>query len=97
MTIDKKLEDGKLTMVIVGRIDTNTSPDLEAALELDGVTEIVFDFAGVEYISSAGLRVLMTAQKAMMACGGTMKVRSPNAMVRGVFEITGLGDIFNVE
>ena len=97
MTIDKKLEDGKLTMVIVGRIDTNTSPDLEAALELEGVKEIVFDFAGVEYISSAGLRVLMTAQKAMMACGGTMKVRSPNAMVRGVFEITGLGDIFNVE
>ena len=57
---------------------------------------MVFDFAGLEYISSAGLRVLMTAHKAMMACGGRMSVANPNAIVKGVFEITGMNGVFNV-
>ncbi len=96
MTIEKKLENGKLTLAPSGRLDTNTSPELEAALELEGVTEVVFDFAGVEYISSAGLRVLMTAQKAMMACGGTMCVANPNAMVKDVFDMTGMTGIFTI-
>ena len=67
------------------------------AMKLDGVTEVVFDFSGLEYISSAGLRVLMTAHKAMAASGGSMKILHPNAMVRGVFEITGLDSVFAVE
>ena len=67
MQIEKRLDDGRLTLKVVGRLDTNTSPDLEAELAQDGVREIVFDFSGLEYISSAGLRVLMSAQKAMMA------------------------------
>ena len=96
MTIDKELKDGKLTLKVDGRLDTNTSPELEAALKLDGVKEIVFDFAGLEYISSAGLRILLTAQKAMMASGGTMTVASPNDSVKGVFEITGCSDIFTI-
>ena len=97
MDIDIKNEEGRLTLKVVGRLDTNTSPDLEAEMKLDGVTEVVFDFSALEYISSAGLRVLMAAQKAMMSAGGSMKILHPNAMVRGVFEITGLDSVFAVE
>ena len=97
LQIEKKLEGEKLTLNVVGRLDTNTTPDLEAALKLDGVKEVAFDFAELQYISSAGLRILMTAHKAMAAAGGTMKVLHPNAMVRGVFEITGLSSVFVIE
>ena len=96
MTIDKKLENAKLTLALSGRLDTNTSPDLEAALKLDGVDELVFDFGGVEYIASSGLRVLLSAQKAMSAKGGRMLVAHPNGMVRGVFEVTGLDAVFEI-
>ena len=96
MQIAKKIEGAKLTLAVEGRLDTNTAPDLEAELKLDGVKEIAFDLAGLEYISSAGLRVLMTAQKAMMACGGAMTISSPNAMVRDVFDMTGMSGIFTI-
>lgn len=97
MNIDRKLDNGCLTLKVEGRLDTNTSPELEEQLKLDGVTAIVFDFAGLEYISSAGLRVLMTAYKAMSACGGKMSVVNPNAVVKGVFDITGISSVFNTE
>ena len=97
MQINKSLENGKLTVAVVGRLDTNTSPELQAEMVFDGVNEIVFDLSGLEYLSSAGLRVLLTAQKAMMACGGKMVVSNPNAMVKGVFDITGCSDIFTIE
>lgn len=96
MEIGKELNNGCLTLKVEGRLDTNTSPELEAEMKLDGVTEVVFDFSNLEYISSAGLRLLMTAQKAMMACGGRMKVAHPNAMVRGVFDMTGMSSIFTI-
>ena len=96
MTIDRKTEGGTLTIAVAGRLDTNTAPELEAELKLDGVKEVGFDFAALEYISSAGLRVLMTAHKTLAAAGGAVKVLHPNAMVRGVLEMTGLGDIFMV-
>ena len=96
MQIEKRLDDGALTLKVMGRLDTNTSQDLEAALALDGVREVVFDFAGLEYISSAGLRVLMMAQKAMMSCGGKMSVASPNDTVKGIFDITGMSSIFTI-
>ncbi len=96
MEIGKELNNGCLTLKVEGRLDTNTSPELEAEMKLDGVTEVVFDFSNLEYISSAGLRLLMTAQKAMMACGGQMKVAHPNAMVRGVFDMTGMSSIFTI-
>lgn len=96
MQIEKRLDDGVLTLKVLGRLDTNTSPDLEAELAFDGVREVVFDFSALEYISSAGLRILMTAQKAMMACGGKMSVRNPNDIVKGVFEITGMDGVFNI-
>ena len=94
MNIDKDLDNGCLTVKVGGRLDTNTSPELEGELKLEGVNEIIFDFSGLEYISSAGLRVLMATHKAMASCGGTMKILHPNAMVRGVFEITGLDAVF---
>lgn len=96
MNINKKLDDGCLTLKVEGRLDTNTSPELEAELELDGVKEVVFDFGGLEYISSAGLRVLMMAHRAMAACGGRMTVVNPNSIVKGVFDMTGMSDVFNV-
>ena len=96
MTIDKKLDNGKLTLAVAGRLDTNTSPELEAAVKLDGVEELVFDFAGLEYIASSGLRILLGAQKTMSAKGGKMLVANPNEMVRGVFEVTGLDGIFEI-
>jgi len=96
MQIEKRLDDGILVLKVIGRLDTNTSPDLEASLVLDGVSGVVFDFSGLEYISSAGLRILMTAQKAMTACGGKMSVLNPNGIVKGVFDITGMSSVFNV-
>ena len=96
MQIEKRLDDGVLTLKVLGRLDTNTSPDLEAELAFDGVREVVFDFSALEYISSAGLRILMTAQKAMMACGGKMSVASPNDTVKGIFDITGMSSIFTI-
>ena len=94
MNIEKKLENGVLTLAVGGRLDTNTSPELEAAVATEGVREIVFDFAGLEYISSAGLRVLMGAQKALAAFGGKVTVVNPNAMVKSVLDITGFSAIF---
>ena len=96
MNIDKKLEDGHLTLKVEGRLDTNSSPELEVELKLDGVKEVVFDFCGLEYISSAGLRVLMMAHKAMVGCGGRMKVVNPNTIVKGVFDMTGMSGVFDV-
>ena len=94
MNIEKKLENGALTLAVGGRLDTNTSPELEAEVTTEGVREIVFDFAALEYISSAGLRVLMGAQKALAATGGKARVVNPNAMVKGVLDITGFSAIF---
>lgn len=96
MTINKELSGGKLTLKVGGRLDTNTSPELEAALKLDGVTEVVFNFSELEYISSAGLRVLMTVQKTMISVGGKLTVASPNEMVRGVLDMTGLSNVFEI-
>ena len=96
MTIEKRLENGCLTLVVGGRLDTNTAPELESELKLDGVKEVVFDFGGLEYISSAGLRVLLTAKKALMGSGGKMSVVNANETVRGVFEITGCSELFGL-
>ena len=96
MQIDKKIEGSRLSLALTGRLDTNTSPLLDAELKLDGIDEVEFDLAKLEYLSSAGLRVLLGAQKAMMACGGKMTVAHPNATVKGVFDITGCSGIFTI-
>ena len=97
MNIDKKQDGGCLTVKLEGRLDTNTSPELEAELNFEGLKEVVFDFSGLEYISSAGLRVLMSTHKAMAEVSGSMKILHPNAMVCGVFGITGLDTVFTIE
>ena len=92
MQINKNTEGTKLTLAPIGRVDTITSPELEAAVVLDGVEELVFDLAQVDYISSAGLRVLLSAQKKM--AGKSMKIVNSKPAVKEVFDITGFSDIF---
>ena len=87
-----------LEVSLIGRLDTTTAPQLEAKLkdELDGVTELYFLFDKLEYISSAGLRVLLSAQKTMNK-HGKMVVRGACEEIREVFEITGFCDILTIE
>ena len=92
MEVNKTLEGAKLTVAPVGRIDTLTAPELDGALALDGVEELVFDFADVSYISSAGLRVLLAALKRME--GRPVTVAHVSAAVREVFDITGFSALF---
>lgn len=96
MQTEKRLEGGKLTLAPAGRLDTNTAPELEAELKLDGVDELVFDLSALEYVSSAGLRIFLSAQKAMSAKGGKMSIANPNGTVKGVFDITGCSGIFTI-
>ena len=98
MTINKISDGEKLTLAIAGRLDTNSSPKLEAELRqsVDGVTELFFDFSEVEYISSAGLRVLLAAQKVMNR-QGSMKLIGVSDEVLEVFEITGFADMLTIE
>ena len=98
MTIEKKVEGTTLTIALEGRLDTTTSPDLEEVLasSLDGVTALVFDFGKLDYLSSAGLRVLLSAQKRMNK-QGSMKLVHVNDAVKEVFEITGFADFLTVE
>lgn len=92
MQINKNQEGNKLTLAPIGRVDTITSPELEAAVVLDGIEELVFDLAQVDYISSAGLRVLLSSQKKM--AGRSMKIVNAKPAVKEVFDITGFSDIF---
>lgn len=80
-------------------MDTTTAPQLEEALAsaLDGVKDLVFDFNQIQYISSAGLRVLLNTQKKISAAGGSMKLVGVNDVVREVFEVTGFINILSVE
>ena len=98
MTINKTRDGEKLSIAIVGRLDTMTAPQLEAELKsaVDGVTELSLDLAELEYISSAGLRVLLTAQKVMNR-QGSMVIHNVNDTVRDVFEVTGFVDILTIE
>ena len=98
MNIEKKLEGTVLTIALEGRLDTTTSPDLEETLaaSLDGVTALVFDFTKLDYLSSAGLRVLLSAQKRMNR-QGSMKLVHVNDAVKEVFDITGFADFLTIE
>ena len=98
MTIEKVLNGESAKIVVVGRLDTQTAPDLEK--EVDAITanlkELVFDMAGLEYVSSAGLRVILKAQK-IMNTKGSMKLIGVNDSIMEVFEITGFLDILTIE
>ena len=98
MTITKNMNGTTLEIALEGRLDTMTAPELEAALNdsVDGAESLTMDFSKLEYISSAGLRVLLSAHKAMTAKGG-MKVTNVNEIVQEVFEVTGFADILTIE
>ena len=98
MKITKIMNGTNLTIVLEGRLDTTTAPELEQALKdsLDAATTLTLDFASLDYISSAGLRVLLSAHKTMSKKGG-MKVVNANEMVREVFDVTGFADILDIE
>lgn len=98
MEINKNLNGDALELKIIGRLDTTTAPALEAEVKnsLEGIKSIVFDLEGLEYISSAGLRVLLSAQKSMNK-QGTMKLVNVNEVVMEVFEITGFVDVLTIE
>ena len=97
MTIEQLKNEEKLTLAVEGRIDTKTAPELEKTLQdvLDGIKELVFDFAKVSYISSAGLRVLMMAQNQMNQ-QGTMTILHANKDLMEIFDITGFTEILTI-
>ena len=98
MTIQKTRNETALTIALSGRLDTVTAPELEAVLKdaLADVSELTLDFEKLDYISSAGLRVLLSAQKTMNR-QGTMKVIHVNEMILEIFEVTGFSDILTIE
>lgn len=96
MKITKQLNGNTLKIALEGRLDTTTAPELEQEIKnLDGVDALVMDFSKLDYISSAGLRVLLSAHKTMNKRGG-MKVVNVNEIVSEVFEVTGFSDILNI-
>ena len=98
MTITKKLNGTALEIALEGRLDTMTAPELEAELNacMAGAESLTMDFSNLDYISSAGLRVLLSAHKAMSAKGG-MKITHVNEIVSEVFDVTGFADILTIE
>ena len=98
MNIKRKKDNSTLTVTVNGRIDTVTAPEFEAGVKpfLDGVTELTLDFKDVNYVSSAGLRVLLSLQKKMMT-QGEMKLVHVSEAVKDVFEVTGFDEILTFE
>lgn len=98
LNICKNVENGIVTLDLEGRVDTTTAPQLEQEIKasMDGATELIFDFKKLDYISSAGLRVLLSAHKAMMK-QGEMKIRNVNEVVMEIFDVTGFSDILTIE
>lgn len=98
LNVKKTVQNDAVTFALEGRLDTSTAPELEQALvaSLDGVKELTLDFTDLEYISSAGLRVLLGAQKTMMK-QGEMKITHVNASIMDIFDVTGFSDILTIE
>jgi anti-sigma B factor antagonist len=98
MNIVKKQDGTTLTIELDGRLDTVTSPQLESELRssVDGITELIFDLANLAYVSSAGLRVLLAAQKVMNR-QGKMIIRNVTPEIMDIFDVTGFVDILNIE
>ena len=98
LNIEKNLNGTALTVSLTGRLDTTTAPSLEAELKssMDGVSALTLDMQTLEYISSAGLRVLLSAQKVMNK-QGEMKLIHVNETIMEIFEVTGFADILTIE
>lgn len=99
MEIQKKNDGDKLTVKVKGRLDTTTAPELAEALKADvnGLEKLIFDFSELDYISSAGLRVLLICKKALDPDGGELIVKGCNQTILEVFDITGFSDFLSVE
>ena len=99
LNIAKNKNDDKLTVELTGRLDTNTAPQFEGELqgELENLKELIIDTKSLEYISSAGLRVLLSAQKSMNKASGEMKVINVSEEIMEIFEVTGFSDILTIE
>lgn len=99
MDIRKYEEDGKLVIAPKGRLDTASSPEMEQVLDSvpAGTAHLILDFAGLDYISSAGLRLLLITHKRMIGTGGELTVRNVNETIAGIFEVTGFAELLNVE
>jgi anti-sigma B factor antagonist len=99
MTINKKQEGDKIILECAERLDTTTAPELEAQLlpAFDEAVHVVLDFAGLVYVSSAGLRILLKAQKTATAVKGSLVIKNVSDEIREVFEMTGFSDILTVE
>lgn len=99
MKITNLMEDQVATLVLEGRLDTTTAPELEQVLlpALDEAEELVLDFERLDYLSSAGLRVLLAAQKKSNRLRKTMTVKNVNDTIMEVFEMTGFADILSIE
>ncbi|MBR5412290.1 MAG: STAS domain-containing protein [Fibrobacter sp.] len=97
MQITKTINDDALTIAISGRIDTLTAPQLDAEIQgkLDGVKNLTIDLKNVEYISSAGLRIFLTAQK-IMNKQGKMVVKNASSAIKEIFDVTGFSDILTI-
>ena len=98
LDIKKKQDGSKLEFALEGRLDTITAPQLEEEVKasIDGITELVFDFNGLAYVSSAGLRVLLSAQKTMNE-KGSMVVKNVSDEIQEIFDVTGFSDILTIE
>jgi len=98
MKIEKNLNGKELIVVLEGRLDTISAPTLEAEMKssINDIDSLIFDFKGIEYISSAGLRVLLACQK-IMNKQGKMVLRGVNEVVQEIFEVTGFIDILTIE
>ncbi|MBO4854484.1 MAG: STAS domain-containing protein [Oscillospiraceae bacterium] len=98
LQINKTVANGKAVFALEGRLDTVTAPEMESAMQevLPELTSLTLDFAGLEYISSAGLRVLLAAQKAMNV-KGEMRVKNVSKAIMEIFEITGFSDVLTIE
>ena len=98
MNIQTRKDNEALTITVEGRLDTSTAPQLEECIKnsLEGITDLSLDLSALDYISSAGLRVLLSAQKQMMS-KGQMRITGANETVMEIFEITGFSDILTIE
>ncbi len=98
MNIIKTQKGSVLTVAVEGQLDTETAPQLEGELRtsVNGITELIFDLDGLDYVSSTGLRVLLSAQKVMKR-QGSMTIRNVRPEIMEIFEITGFVDILNIE
>ena len=98
MTIEKMMNANELTVTLSGRLDTTSAPQLEAEFKqnINGVEKLVLDFAALEYLSSAGLRVILAAQKVMNK-QGEMIIKNVNETINEIFEVTGFIDILTIE